>query len=93
MRIILGILDFVVVVAVVMTVSRAVWSGQSQSSRSVLLSALIVLVMLVFGVVSFTAAYGLAENSSFNQGALLIFLLAIVIVARMSWADKSAIQP
>jgi predicted neutral ceramidase superfamily lipid hydrolase len=93
MGIILGILDFVVVVAVVMSVSRAVWSGQSQSSRSVLLSALIVLVMLVFGVVSFTAAYGLAENSSFNQGALLIFLLAIAIVARMSWADKSAIQP
>jgi predicted neutral ceramidase superfamily lipid hydrolase len=93
MGIILGILDFVVVVAVVMSVSRAVWNGQSQSSRSVLLSALIGLVMLVFGLVSFTAAYGLAENSSFNQGALLIFLVAIGVAARISWADKSVIQP
>jgi predicted neutral ceramidase superfamily lipid hydrolase len=80
MGIILGILDFVVVVAVVMSVSRAVWNGQSQSSPSVLLSALIGLVMLVFGLVFFTAAYGLAENSSFNQGALLIFLVAIGVV-------------
>jgi predicted neutral ceramidase superfamily lipid hydrolase len=93
MGIILGILEFVVVVAVVMSVSRAVWNGQSQSSRSVLLSALIGLVMLVFGLVSFTAAYGLAENSSFNQGALLIFLVATGVAARISWADKSVIQP
>jgi predicted neutral ceramidase superfamily lipid hydrolase len=80
MGIILRILDFVVVVAVVMSVSRAVWNGQSQSSPSVLLSALIGLGMLVFGLVSFTAAYGLAENSSFNQGVLLIFLVAIGVV-------------
>jgi hypothetical protein len=80
MGIILGILDFVVVVAVVMSVSRAVWNGQSQSSPSVLLSALIGLGMLVFGLVSFTASYGLAENSSFNQGALLIFPVAIGVV-------------
>ena len=92
MGIILGLLDFFVVLAVAISVSRAVWNGQS-GSRSVLLSALIVLGMVIFGLVSFTAAYGLAESSGFNQGVLLIFIVAIAIVARTSWADKSMIQP
>ena len=88
----LVILDFLVVLAVVVSVSRAVWNGQSESSRSVLLSALIVLAMLVFGLVSMSAASGLTSSSSSNQVALLIFLVAIAIVALMSWADQSTAQ-
>ena len=85
----LVILDFLVVLAVVVSVSRAVWNGQSESSRSVLLSALTVLAMLIFGLVSMSAASGLTSSSSSNQVALLIFLVAIAIVALMSWADQS----
>ena len=90
MRIVLSIADLIVVVAVVISVSRAVWSGQSEQSRSLLLSGCIVLALLVFGIVSFTAAYGLAESSSFNQVALLIFLAAIALVVRIGWADRPA---
>ena len=85
----LMVLDFLVVLAVVVSVSRTVWNGQSGSSRSVLLSALIVLAMLIFGLVSMSAASGLTSSSSSNQVALLIFLVAIAIVALMSWADQS----
>ncbi len=88
----LVILDFLVVLAVVVSVSRAVWNGQSESSRSVLLSGLIVLAMCIFGLVSMSAASGLTSSSSFNQVALLIFLVAIAIVARMFWADQSTAQ-
>ena len=41
-------------------------------------------------LVSFTAAYGLAESSSFNQVALLVFLVAIAIVVRIGWTNKTA---
>jgi len=90
MRIILSIADLVIVMSVVITVSRAVWRGQSEQSRSLLLSGCIVLALLIFGLVSFTAAYGLAESSSFNQIALLIVILAIAIIARMNWANEPA---
>ncbi len=88
----LGTLDVLVVLAVVVSVSRAVWNGQSANSRSVLLSGLIVLAMCVFGLVSMSAASGLTSSSSSNQFALLIFLVAIAIVALMAWADKSTAQ-
>jgi predicted neutral ceramidase superfamily lipid hydrolase len=90
MRIILSIADLIVVLAVVITVSRAVWRGQSDQSRSLLLSACIVLALLIFALVSFTAAYGLAESSSFNQLALLLALVAIAIVARIGWTKRAA---
>lgn len=67
MEIILGIADLFVVLAVVISVSRAVWMGQSQNSRSLLLPLCITLAMIVFGVVSFSAASGLAI-SSLTQG-------------------------
>lgn len=88
----LGILDPLVVLAVVVSVVRAVWTGQSESSRSVLLSFFIVLAMFVFGLVSMSAASGLTSSPS-NQLALLVFLVAIAIVALMAWADKSTAQP
>ncbi len=90
MRIILSIADLIVVLAVVISVSRAVWRGQSDQSRSLLLSACIVLALLIFALVSFTAAYGLAESSSFNQFALLLALVAIAIVARIGWVSRAA---
>jgi predicted neutral ceramidase superfamily lipid hydrolase len=67
-----------------------VWRGQSETSRSLLLSACIILALLIFALVSFTAAYGLAESSSFSQVALLVFLVAIAIVIRIGWTDKLA---
>lgn len=90
MRIVLGIADFIVLLAAVVTVSRAVWRGQSETSRSLLLSACIVLALIVFGPVSFSAAYGLAESSSFNQAALLVFLVAIAVLVRIGWTQKPA---
>jgi FlaA1/EpsC-like NDP-sugar epimerase len=90
MRIVLGIADFVIVLAVVIAVSRAVWRGQSETSRSLLLSACIILAMLIFALVSFTAAYGLAESSLFNQVALLVFLVAMAVVVRIGWTSKTA---
>jgi hypothetical protein len=44
---------------------------------------------LIFATVSFTAASGLAQSSSLNQGVLLAFLIVTAIVARVSWAPKS----
>jgi O-antigen/teichoic acid export membrane protein len=84
MRIVLSIADLIVVLAVVISVSRAVWNEE----RSRILSAFIIAAMIIFGLVSFSAAYGLAENSSFNQAALLVFLLAIAVVVRSGWTKK-----
>lgn len=80
----LTILDFLVVLSVVISVSRAVWNG----GRSRILSGFVVAAMIIFGTVSFTAANGLVSDSSFNQWTLLIFLVAIAIVARASWAKE-----
>jgi len=55
------------------------------------LDALVVLYVVISVSRSFTAAYGLAENSSFNQCALLIFLVAIAIVARNSWKPSPGV--
>lgn len=88
----LTILDPLVVLAVVVSVSRAVWTGQPERSRSALLSFVVLVVVFVFGMVSISAALGLTTDP-LNQLALLIFLVAIAIVALMSWADKSTRQP
>ena len=91
MGIFLTIADVIVLLAIVISVPRAVWKGQSQGSGSLLLSACIVLAMLIFGLVSLSAASGLAESgSSLNHGALLIFLVLTAIVLRMWWAKKPA---
>jgi len=89
MRIVLAILDFLVVLYVVISVSRAVWNGPT---RSRLLSGIIIAAMIILGLVSFTAGYGLADNSAFNQWALLIFLVAIAIVARNSWKQAGLVR-
>ena len=88
----LQILDPLVVLALVASVARAVWTGQQERSRSALLSFVILLAMFVFGLVSISAASGLTSNP-LNQLAWLIFLVAIAIVVLMSWADKSTGQP
>ena len=90
MKIILAIADVLVVLSLVIAVSRAVWRGQSEQSRSLLLSACIVVALLIFGTVSFTAAYGLADNSAFNHVALLIALVAIAGAIRIGWTSTPA---
>ncbi len=84
MSIILTIADLLVLLTIVISVSRVV-----RGSGSLLLTVCIVIALLVFAAVSFTAASGLAQSSAFNQGVLLAFLIATAIVARVSWAPKS----
>lgn len=84
----LGILDFLVVLAVMVSTSRAVGNGQSESSRLLLLPSLIVPAMCVFRRVSVSSASGLTSSSWFSQVVLLILLAAIAVVGIMSWADK-----
>jgi hypothetical protein len=83
MGIVLIIADLLVLLAIVISVSRAVRGSGS------LLTVCIVIALLVFATVSFTAASGLAQSSAFNQGVLFAFLIVTAIVARVSWAPKS----
>ncbi len=89
MGILLIIADLLVLLTIVISVSRAVRNGQAGGSGSLLLTVCIVVALLVFATVSFTAASGLAQSSSLNQGVLLAFLIVTAIVARVSWAPKS----
>lgn len=90
MGIFLSIADVLVVLAIVISVPSAVWRGQS-GERSLLLSACIVLAVLVFGLVSLSAASGLAaSNSSLTHVAMLIFLVLTAVALRMWWASKPA---
>jgi hypothetical protein len=88
MPIFLTILDLIVVAVVVYSVSRAVWTGRSGDSASTLLAVCVTAALLVFGVVSLSAADGLTSNSGFNQGALLIFLVAVALVSRLFPSQK-----
>jgi hypothetical protein len=83
----LTILDWLVKLTVVATLARALWTG---STRSGLLSSVLTIGFLLFGMVSLSASAGLASGSGFNQGALLIFLAVIAIVASRSWVNKPA---
>jgi hypothetical protein len=89
MGIALSIADLLVLLTIVISVSRAVRNGQSGGFGPLLLSICIVLAMLIFALVSFAAASGLAQSSSLNQGFLLAFLVVTAIVARFSWASKA----
>jgi hypothetical protein len=89
MGIVLIIADLLVLLTIVVSVSRAVRYGQPSGSSSLLLTVCIVVALLVFATVSFTAASGLAQSSAFNRGVLLAFLIVTAIVARVSWAPKS----
>jgi hypothetical protein len=84
MSILLTIADLLVLLTIVISVSRAV-----RGSGSLLLTVCIVIALLVFATVSFTAASGLAQSSAFNQAVLLAFLIVTAIVARVSWAPES----
>ena len=81
---ILSILDLLVVLLVVISVAQAVWKGPS----SLLLSGLVVLAMLAFGLVSFVAAWGLAGTSLLTQGLLFVGLGVIAILSRAFWANQ-----
>jgi len=91
MEILLSIADIVVLILVVISVARAVWTGQTPSPGAKLLSACIVLALLVFAMVSLSAASGLAQGpSTLGQGILLVFLVGIAIVAGVSWKKEPA---
>jgi hypothetical protein len=89
MGIALTIADLLVLLTIVISASRAVWNGQSRGLGSLLLSGCVILAMLIFALVSFTAAFGLAESSSsLSQGVLLAFLVVTAIVVSVSWAHQ-----
>jgi hypothetical protein len=89
MGIALSIADLLVLLTIVISASRAVRNGQPRGFGPQLLSICIVLALLIFALVSFTAAFGLAESSSsLSQVVLLAFLVVTAIVARVSWASK-----
>ena len=88
MRIALSIADLLVLLAVVFGALRAVRNGRSRGPGSLLLSICITLALLIFALVSFTAASGLAESSSLNQVVLLAFLVVTAVVARVSWVNQ-----
>jgi hypothetical protein len=90
MGIALSVIDFLVLLTIVISASRWVWRQPAQGFGPLLLSICITLALLIFATVSFTAAYGLAAGSSLSQVILLIFLIAIAIVARISWANHPA---
>jgi len=90
MGIVLSVIDFLVLLTIVISVSRWVWKQPARGFGPLLLSICITLAVLIFATVSFTAAYGLAAGSSLSQVILLIFLIAIAIVARISWASSPA---
>ena len=90
MGIVLSIIDFLVLLTIVISASRWVWKQPAQGFGPLLLSICITLALLIFATVSFTAGSGLAAGSSLSQGILLIFLIAISIVTRMSWANNPA---
>ena len=83
----LSILDWLVKLVVVISLARAVWNG---TTRSGLLGAVLTVAFLLFGLVSMCAGAGLESGSAFNQGALLIFLVLIAIVASRSWVNNPA---
>ncbi len=80
----LSILDWLVLLAVVFSLARAVWKG---TTRSALLGAVLTAAFLLFGLVSACGASGLTSAAGVNQIALLIFLLATVLVASRTWSD------
>ena len=88
MGIALSIADLLVLLTIVISASRAVRNGQSRGFGPLLLSICIALALLIFALVSFAAASGLAQSSSLNQVFLLAFLVVTAIVARFSWASK-----
>jgi hypothetical protein len=90
MGIVLSVIDFLVLLTIVISASRWVWKQPAQGFGPLLLSICITLALLIFATVSFTAGSGLAAGSSLSQGILLIFLIAIAIVTRMSWANNPA---
>jgi hypothetical protein len=90
MSIILLVLDFVVVLFVVFSVSRAVWTEASGRPGAGLLSVCVVAALAIFGLTSLMGAFGLTEAPAFDQGALVLFLVAIVIVTLLWRAKKSA---
>jgi hypothetical protein len=86
MGIVLRIADLLVLLTIVISVTRAVRNGPSQGVGAQLLSICIVVAVLIFALVSFTAASELAASSSLNQIVLLMFLVLTAVVARLSWA-------
>lgn len=89
MESILNILDILVILFVVANLVRAVWKP-ADGGGSALLGSILAVAFLIFAIVSFSGAEGLARGSAYNQRALLIFLLAISAVSYLSWSSKPA---
>jgi hypothetical protein len=83
---VLSIADLIVLLMIVWAVVRAVWKG----SGSLLLSAGIAVILVLFALVSLAAQSGLAQgSSSLTQIGLFAFLVVTAILLRVSWVGKS----
>jgi hypothetical protein len=86
-NIFLSILDPIVVFFVVWSLARTLWQWQT-NFWSLVLAAVVTLAFTIFGIVSLVAASGLTTRSTFDQGALLIFLIGISVAVALSWRKK-----
>lgn len=87
----LDIVDFVVLLLLIVHITRTVWKEQLQGNGSLLLTICIALASAIFAIVSYTSYMGLvAVSSSLTRVIFLVFLLAMVVVVRLSWTSKPA---
>ena len=86
MATLLSIIDVVIVLLVVFNLSRSVWAGPGAPS-SPLLAGVATIAFLLFGIVSLCAADGLTTAATFDQVAILVFLLPAALLT-FTWKTQ-----
>lgn len=80
-----------ILVLVIGSVSRWVRKEKPEGAWGRLLSALVVLFLCIFALVSLSAASQLAENSSgVAQLALFLFVVLGALLVRVAWSSAKA---
>lgn len=91
MSALLGIVDFIVLLALVVLVPRTVWKELPRGAGSLILFVCVSLVTIVFAIISFSAYTGLVEvSSTLSRGIFLVVLLVMAALLGLSWAGKRA---
>lgn len=91
MNTLLGILDFIVLLLLVISIPRIVWKELPQGSGSTLLTICVLAVLIVFATVSISAYLGLiGATSALTRGIFLIILLGMLAILRSAWSYKPA---
>lgn len=91
MNTLLGILDFVVLLLLVISIPRIVLKELRQAAGSMLLTICVLAVLIVFAVVSLSAYVGLiGVSSGLTRGIFLVILLLMLGTLRFAWSGKPA---